>query len=47
MNIEVLDKQLLNSCLLSCSIPLVDLVHDSRLFYESILLGIEVIGNPK
>ena len=47
MNIEVLDEQLLNSCWLSCSMPLVVLIRVSRIFYESKVLVIEVFSYPK
>ena len=47
MNIDVLEEQWLNSRWLSCSMPLVDLIHISGLFLVSNILGIEVINDPK
>ena len=46
MSMEVLEEQWLNSCWLSCSMPLVDLIPAFGLFLKYNLLGIEVISNP-
>ena len=42
-NIEVFDEQLFNSYCLGCCISLVVLIRVFRRFYESKLLGIEVL----
>ena len=47
MNLEFLAEQLLISCCKRCSVPLVVLIHFSKLFYESKLLGIEDTSDPK
>ena len=47
INIEVLDEQWLNSCWLSISVVLVDWIRIFKLFFESNILVIEVINNPK
>ena len=46
MNIEVFNEQLVNSCWLSLSIPLVVLIRVYELFYESKLLGIDSSSYP-
>ena len=46
MNIGVLEEQWLNSCFLSCRMVLVDWIRVYGLFFESNLLGSEVISDP-
>ena len=47
MNSDVLDEQLLNPCWLSCSLPLVVLIHVSELLYKSNILCIDYTSGHK